>query len=130
MITIENIQNAYATMQTDNDFLALVQALESIGVKTFSFYVHNGSEIFTDIENNQVHLPEKYKSMEISNTVNQDEFEQSLKSHQKRETDFSTFLNDCAKSGVSFWIVDLLTKSCTYFDKNKQLIYQETLTFL
>ncbi len=129
MITIEKIQNAYAAMQTDNDFPALVQALQSIEVKTFSFYVHNGSEIFTDIENNQVHLPEKYESIEISDVVNQNEFEQSLKSHQKRETDFSTFLNDCAKSGVSFWTVDLLAKNCTYFDKNKQLIYQETLPF-
>ena len=129
MITIENIQNAYATMQTDNDFPALVKALQSINVKTFSFYVYNGSEIFIDIENNQVHLPEKYKSKEISDTVDQDYFAQSLKAHQKRETDFSTFLNDCAKSGVSYWVVDLLAKNCTYFDKKKENVYQEDLPF-
>jgi uncharacterized protein YbcV (DUF1398 family) len=33
------------------------------------------------------------------------------------KTDYLTFCNDCAKSGIEKWIVRLEEMTCTYYDK-------------
>ena len=60
------------------------------------------------------------------NAVNGNQFIADLKTHQQGGTDYPTFCNDCAKSGVEKWIVDMKRMTCTYYDKkgNEMLVEQ------
>jgi hypothetical protein len=40
-----------------------------------------------------------------------------LKKHQQGQTDYSTFCNDCAKSGIDKWVICMDKMTCTYYDK-------------
>jgi uncharacterized protein YbcV (DUF1398 family) len=46
-----------------------------------------------------------------------DQFRLDLKAHQQGKTDYATFCNDCAKSGVEKWTVRMDQMTCTYYDK-------------
>lgn len=41
--------------------------------------------------------------------------------------DFPTFCQDCATNGVCRWVVDLVAKSCRYFDLEDKVVYTETI---
>ena len=65
-----------------------------------------------------------YEQLTIANSRDKGKFQHSLKIHQQGETDYFTFCQHCAETGIEKWIVDLEKMTCTYFDKigNKILV--------
>lgn len=59
--------------------------------------------------------------------VDIDAFVASLKSHQRGEIDFPTWLEKTAASGVASWEVSLIEKTCAYFDQEGNLLYMEVI---
>jgi uncharacterized protein YbcV (DUF1398 family) len=59
---------------------------------------------------------EKYEPLEISPSINKDQFLIDIKAHQQGKTDYMTFCSDCAKSGIDRWVMNLESMTCTYFD--------------
>jgi len=53
----------------------------------------------------------------IENKVNKELFINQLKRHQRGETDYIKFCEDCAQTGIEKWIVDLNQFTCIYYDK-------------
>lgn len=57
------------------------------------------------------------ETLTIADKSNIEQFKSDLKAHQQGKTDYMTFLNDCAKSGVEKWIVVTDKMTCSYCDK-------------
>jgi uncharacterized protein YbcV (DUF1398 family) len=54
-------------------------------------------------------------------------FIKSLKTHQKGETDYTTFCKHCAETGIEKWIVQLDKMTCTYYDQQGNEILEEQI---
>jgi uncharacterized protein YbcV (DUF1398 family) len=54
-------------------------------------------------------------------------FKADLKAHQQGKTDYMTFCNDCARSGIEKWVVDLAAMTCTYFDRQGREVLTENI---
>ncbi len=50
-----------------------------------------------------------------------------LKFHQQGQTDYMTFCNDCAKTGVEMWMVDTKELTCTYYDISGKKMLEEKI---
>lgn len=61
----------------------------------------------------------------IANQSEKIQFSHYLKIHQKGETDYVTFCNHCAKTGIEKWVVDLDKMTCTYYDTSEREILVE-----
>ncbi|MEX2511819.1 MAG: DUF1398 family protein [Cyclobacteriaceae bacterium] len=84
----------------------------------------DGHTDFYGVNDYKTTSPPKYDDLVIEETSNEEEFRMDLKAHQECKTDYPTFCNDAAKSGVEKWAVRMDEMTCTYFDKkgNKILI--------
>ena len=65
--------------------------------------------------------------MLIADETNAIEFKNYLKIHQQGETDYYTFCNHCAETGIEKWIVDLHKMTCIYYDKQQNEILVEVI---
>lgn len=50
-----------------------------------------------------------------------------LKRNQNGESDFMTFCTEVAQAGIYKWVVNLETMTCSYYDKNENLIISEII---
>jgi len=53
----------------------------------------------------------------IADETNIEEFKQDLAIHQDGETGYYRFCQDCARSGIEKWVVELHNMTCIYYDK-------------
>lgn len=127
MFTIEQIKAAHSQVKSGADFPAYIQALKQLGVKHYTSYVSNGNTDYTGSDNYTVSSGAKYEAKEIASTTNKEQFVSDLKAHQKGGTDYPTFCNDCAKSGVDNWVVDLEKMTCTYYNSDGEEILVEQI---
>ena len=58
------------------------------------------------------------ETLPIANRSDIEQFKSDLKAHQLGNTDYMTFLHDCAKSGIEKWIVVMDKMTCSYYDIN------------
>lgn len=58
----------------------------------------------------------KYDTLPIAQVANIEQFTADLKAHQQGKSDYPTFCNECAKSGIQKWTVCMDTMTCTYYD--------------
>jgi uncharacterized protein YbcV (DUF1398 family) len=56
--------------------------------------------------------------LNIQKKIEAEIFINNLKIHQQGQTDFFTFCQHCAESGIEKWNVDLVEMTCIYFDRN------------
>lgn len=61
--------------------------------------------------------PAKYETLTVTEVVNAEKFLTQLKLHQSGGTDYMTFCQECAANGVEKWTLDLIAKTCTYYDR-------------
>ena len=66
-------------------------------------------------------------SLEISPRLDFVQFQSDLKNHQNGNTDYLTFCQDCSKSGVAKWIMDLDAMMCTYYDREGNNVLVEKI---
>ena len=58
-----------------------------------------------------------FSTLTVAENSNIEQFKSDLKAHQQGQTDYMTFCNDCAQSGVEKWIVCMEKMTCAYYDK-------------
>ncbi|WP_317040174.1 DUF1398 family protein [Flavobacterium gillisiae] len=58
----------------------------------------------------------KYDVIKIASTANKERFIEFLVMHQDGQTDYFTFCQQAAQSGIAKWRVDIIEMTCTYFD--------------
>lgn len=117
MFTIQQIQLAHSNVKTGADFPKFMQELIYLGVTSFETFVTDNHTNYFGRNNFQIQSEGYTSQLNISNQSNKQQFTSDLKSHQEGNTDYLTFLNDCAKSGVEKWVVNVSTMTCSYYDK-------------
>ena len=65
--------------------------------------------------------------LDISSILDVEQFRSDLKNHQNGNTDYLTFCDDSAKSGIEKWIVTMDSMICTYYDIHHNEILVEKI---
>lgn len=125
MITKDAITKAQEEFGSRN-FPMLVQAFLDLGMVSNTVNIKDGKAIYNDKDGNQVAMA-AFQVEAVAENLDKDYFMQQLKLHQSGQTDFPTFCKDTADAGIYKWDVDLLVKTCTYFDLNDQMVYSEPI---
>lgn len=127
MFLLEQIESSHKKVKSGSDFPKYIKELKELGVLSYETFVTDGHNLFFGEDNYEVKSQNKYSSLIISENSNVDQFKNDLIAHQNGKTDYLTFCNDCAKSGIEKWVVNLIDMTCTYFDKNGKQILMENI---
>ncbi|SHI92807.1 DUF1398 domain-containing protein [Flavobacterium terrae] len=127
MFTIAQIKEAHSKVKSGADFPNYIKELVGLGVIGYETFVFDGHGVFEGSEQHKIHTESKYDDLVVSDFVNAEQFKSDLKAHQQGKTDYMTFCNDCAKSGIEKWVISMQKLTCTYFDKNGNELLQEII---
>lgn len=127
MFTIEQIKAAHSKVKSGADFPKYIQEVKALGVTHYEAYVADGYIIYYGSNGYAAKSPAKYQTLDIADSGNDEQFKSDLKAHQNGKTDYSTFCNDAAKSGIKKWVVSMEKMTCTYFDKVGNVILVEEI---
>src|SRR5690606_3178497 len=122
MFTLQQIQEAHSKVKSGADFPAYVSDLKQLGLARYVAFVSDGHTTYFGNNDFQITSTAKYESLEISPNLDKEQFTSDLKAHQQGKTDFFTFCRDCAKSGIHKWALDFNKMTCTYFDKDENIV--------
>lgn len=125
--TLEQLNSAESKVKSGADFPNYMKVLIEMGVLRLETFVADGNTVFHGEGNYAVTADSKYSPLAIAETHNAQQFQADLKRHQRGETDFFTFCADCAKTGISKWIIDVAKKTCTYFDISGAAVLVESI---
>jgi len=127
MFTVEQIKAAHSKVKSGADFPAYIQDLKKLGVTYYETFVADGHTDYHGANDYKATAPAKYELLKVSETSNEDGFKADLKAHQNGQTDYPTFCNDAAKSGIEKWAVSMDNMTCTYFDNSGNEILVEVI---
>ena len=117
MFTIQQIHEAHSKVKSGADFPKYIQEIIALGVTSFETFVFDNHTDYYGKDNYFTSSQGFSGTLPIANRSDVEQFKLDLKSHQQGKTDYMTFLNDCAKSGVEKWIVVMDKMTCSYYDK-------------
>ena len=117
MFTIQQIEIAHDKVKSGADFPNYIQEIKRLGVVSFETCVCDSHTKYFSENEFQIKSKPKYDVLNIADVSNKDQFSEYLKIHQKGDTDYFTFCNHCAETGVEKWKVNLDKITCTYYDK-------------
>jgi len=124
---LKEIQEVHSRVKSGADFPNYIQDLMKLGIKKYDTHVSDGHTLFFGDDNYQIQSEPKYSELSIANISDKESFEQYLKSHQRGETDYPTFCNHSAATGVNKWTVDMRQMTCTYYDKSNNRMLEEQI---
>ena len=124
MFTIDQIKTAHSKVKSGANFPDYIQDLIKLGVTGYETFVTDGHTVYNGKDNFSIISDAKYAALTVADVSNKTQFHTDLKSHQQGQTDYPTFCNDCAKSGVEKWVVNISKMTCAYYDKagNEMLV--------
>ena len=91
----------------------------------YESFVADGHTDYLGKDDYKILSPAKYDDLTIANDSNTEQFRTDIKAHQQGKTDYLTFCNDCAKSGIEKWVVDIENMTCTYYGKARDEVLVE-----
>jgi len=118
MFTIQQIKEAHSKVKSGADFPKYMQDIIALGVTSFETFVFDNHTDYYGNDNYFTSSQGFSETLTIANKSDIEQFKLDLKSHQQGNTDYMTFLKDCAKSGVEKWIVVMDKMTCSYYDTN------------
>ena len=130
MFTIAQIEWAHSKVKSGADFPKYIKEIKELGVTSFETWVFDSHTNYFGKNEFQIHSKPKYDEITIANKSNKELFQHYLQIHQKGETDYFTFCNHCAETGIKKWIVDLTKMTCTYYDMSENEIVIEKVPTL
>lgn len=119
MFTLEDIKQAHSQVKSGADFPKYIQAMKELGVLSYEVSLRNGQVTYSGVDNFQITTITSIDPLLINPLLDIDTFRFDLKNHQNGNTDYLTFCQDCAKSGIEKWIMDLCNMTCTYYDASE-----------
>ena len=127
MFTIEQIEESNSKVKSGGDFPRLVQDLIALGIITNEVYVIDGHAEFFGKDDFCVKSGAIYPPLAIAEKSDEKKFKDYLKIHQQGQTDYPTFCQHSAETGVEKWTLDFNKMTCTYFDKEGNKMLVETI---
>ena len=117
MFTVEQIKTAHSKVKSGADFPKYIQEIKQLGVTAFETWVSDSHTEYFGKNDFQTKSEAKYNDLLIADTSDKEKFVQYLKIHQQGATDYLTFCQHCAATGIEKWFVSLDAMTCTYYDK-------------
>lgn len=127
MFTIDQIKAAHSEVKSGADFPKYIRDIKNLGVKSFTTYVNDSHTEYHSVDGDSVVSPGMYSILPIADDTNIKEFKEDLEIHQDGQTGYYRFCQDCARSGIEKWIVDLDGMTCSYYDKSGAKILVEKI---
>lgn len=127
MFTIQQIKAAHAKVKSGADFPNYIQELIALGVQGYDTFVSDGHVEYFGEDNFRASATETYTPIEINPFVNKELFIEFLWRHQEGQSDYLTFCKQASQCGIARWAVNLIEKTCTYFDSNQNSILIEKI---
>ncbi len=127
MFTIIQIKEAHSRVKSGADFPGYVKDIIALGVKSYDAFVTDGHSTYYGDNNYKISSDAKYDALNVADESNAEQFKHYLKIHQQGETDYATFCNHSAETGVEKWTVDTTAMSCTYYDKKGNTMLTEKI---
>ena len=127
MFTIQQIKEAHSKVKSGADFPKYMQDIITLGVISFETFVIDNHTNYYGNDNYKIVSEGFTETLTIANKSNIEQFKSDLKAHQQGKTNYMTFLNDCAKSGVEKWIVMMDEMTCSYYDNVGNEMVVETI---
>lgn len=113
-------------MESNDNFPKLIQSYVDYGIVKFQTCSSTAKTMYFDNEGNSVYDEEDFFKFEIGE-LNSDKFKSNLVDHQQGKTDFPTWLELTADSGIAYWIVDLKANTCIYYDIDNNEVHTELI---
>lgn len=127
MFTVQQIEQAHERVKSGADFPKYIQEIKELGVLFFETWVSDSHTVYFGNNNFQTQSDPQYDNLKISTLVEVEKFKNHLKIHQQGKTDYYTFCQHCAVTGIEKWIVDLSLMTCTYYDQSGNEILIEKI---
>lgn len=127
MFTVEQISAAHSKVKSGADFPLFIKEIKMLGVTHYEAYVIDGHIDYHGGSSCKVTVSAKYPPLEIANTPKTEEFKAELLAHQQGKTDYLTFINMCAETGIEKWEISLDKMTCVYYDKAGNEILAEQI---
>jgi uncharacterized protein YbcV (DUF1398 family) len=127
MFTVEQINAAHAKVKSGADFPAYIQEIKALGVTHYETYVVDGHIDYHGPHAHSAKVPAKYPPLAIADRPAAAQFKTALTAHQQGQTDFLTFIRDCAGFGIDRWKISMDKMTCTYFDKTGKEVLTENI---
>jgi uncharacterized protein YbcV (DUF1398 family) len=127
MFTLEQIKQAHDKVQTGADFAIYIQNLIDLGVEGYDTIVSDGRVAYFGSKNYSVSTDKKYDKIKIAANANKERFIEFLVMHQDGQTDYFTFCQQAAQSGIASWRIAIIEMTCTYFDASGNAIVIEKI---
>ena len=126
MFTVAQIDQAHEKVKSGADFPAYIREIKQLGVIAFETWVIDShTEYYGKNDFKTKSLPQ-YEHLKIAEVCESDAFRNYLKIHQQGKTDYYTFCQHCATTGIEKWIVNLEEITCTYYNKaGDQILVEE-----
>ncbi len=126
MFTVAQIDQAHEKVKSGADFPAYIREIKQLGVIAFETWVIDShTEYYGKNDFKTKSLPQ-YEPLKIAEVCESDAFRNYLKIHQQGKTDYYTFCQHCATTGIEKWIVNLEEMTCTYYSKaGDQILVEE-----
>lgn len=124
MFTVEQIKLAHSKVKSGADFPSYINEIKGLGVTHYEAYVADGHIDYHGANHYTAKVPEKYEPIAIAEKANVELFKAELLAHQQGKTDYLTFIQMCATTGIEKWEICMDQMTCSYFDKagNKVLV--------
>ncbi len=126
MFTADQIKAAHSQVKSGADFPAYIQAIKALGVTHYEAFVVDGHTDYHGGDNHTATIPAKYEALAIADTANIAVFKAELLAHQQGKTNYLTFIQMCASTGIEKWAICMDKMTCIYYDKagNEVLVEQ------
>lgn len=125
MFTLEAIKTTHTRVKTGADFPRYVQDMKALGVTHYDHYLTDGHCTYFGAGDYQLSSSGKWPEMTIATAPAVAKLEEALRIHQAGQTDYLTFCQQAAASGVVKWVVDMLGMTCTYYDLTGSVMLEE-----
>lgn len=127
MFTLNEIKSAHSKVKSGADFPSYIQEMNLLGVTAYEHFVTDGHTLYRGTNGFKIEAEAKWLPLTIAKLADIEKLQHALTIHQKGETDYLTFCNQAAETGVEKWIVDLQKMNCMYIDKSGNEILTEQI---
>ncbi|HEM6117623.1 TPA: DUF1398 family protein [Streptococcus suis] len=126
MFTLEAINHGHEQF-TGPDFPKLIAYFKDLGMVENTVNIQSGQVVYHSKTGQVIEKAGYQVSVPVAEQFDKEQFVTILRNHQAGQTDFSTFCQETAESGIYKWVTDLEAMTCSYVDKAEQPVFMETM---
>ena len=127
MFTIEQIEQASSKVKSGADFPQFIQDLKALGVTHYDTFVTNGATTYYGSHSFSLNGAAKYPEIAVNSISSFKLIQQVILIHQQGMTDYPTFCQQAATSGVEKWTTDIEEMTISYLDRTGKLLTVEPI---